>query len=147
MSSLNEVNLIGNLGKDPVTRFAPNGKKIVSFSLATYETWKDKKSGERKSVTEWHNIVIFNESLGTVAETYLLKGSKVYLKGSIKTRKYADKSGAEKYVTEVVIPAYGGGLILLTPKNSIVSDFDDDVVSLSQPSNFENNDISDEIPF
>ncbi len=147
MSSLNEVNLIGNLGKSPVTRFAPNGKKIVSFTLATTEGWKDKATGKRKTVTEWHNIVIFNESLATVAESYLLKGSKIYIKGNIKTRKYADKSGAEKYVTEIVVPAYGGSLILLTPKTGGVNDMEDDSVSLTQTPNFESNDISDEIPF
>ena len=89
--SVNKVILVGNLGKDPDVRRLNSGDQVVSFSVATSETWRDKASGERKERTEWHNVVIFNENLGKVAKSYLRKGSKVYLEGQIQTRKWADQ--------------------------------------------------------
>lgn len=111
--SVNKVILVGNLGRDPEVRTFQNGGKVCNFSLATSESWKDKQSGERKDKTEWHNVVIKNEALVGVAERYLKKGSKVYLEGKIESRKYTDKDGTEKYITEVVIPAYRGELTML----------------------------------
>jgi single-strand DNA-binding protein len=111
--SVNKVILIGNLGKDPEVRNAQNGSKIVNFNIATSETWNDKASGERKERTEWHRIVIFNERLADVAERFLKKGRKVYVEGSLQTRKWTDQSGQEKYTTEVVIDRFRGELTLL----------------------------------
>src|ERR1700712_2073382 len=111
--SVNKVILIGNLGKDPEVRNAQNGTKIVTFTLATSESWNDKASGERKEKTEWHRIVVFNERIADVAERFLKKGRKVYVEGSLQTRKWTDQSGQEKYTTEVVIDRFRGELTLL----------------------------------
>ena len=111
--SVNKVILIGNLGRDPAVRRMPSGEAVVSFSIATTENWRDKASGERKERTEWHNIVVFNENLGKIAEQYLKKGSKVYVEGQLQTRKWADKDGAEKYTTEVVLNRFRGELTLM----------------------------------
>ena len=111
--SVNKVTLIGNLGKDPEVRNAQNGTKIVNFTLATSETWNDKASGERKERTEWHRVVVFNERIADVAERFLKKGRKVYVEGSLQTRKWTDQSGQEKYTTEVVIDRFRGDLTLL----------------------------------
>ena len=111
--SVNKVILVGNLGKDPEVRSFQNGGKVCNFSLATSENWKDKNSGERREKTEWHNIAIFNENLVRIAEQYLKKGSKVYLEGSMQTRKWQDQAGADKYTTEVVLQNFNGTLVLL----------------------------------
>jgi len=111
--SVNKVILIGNLGKDPEVRNAQNGSKIVTFNLATSESWNDKASGERKEKTEWHRIVVFNERIADVAERFLKKGRKVYIEGSLQTRKWTDQSGQEKYTTEVVIDRFRGDLTLI----------------------------------
>jgi single-strand DNA-binding protein len=111
--SVNKVILIGNLGRDPEVRHAQDGAKIVNLNIATSENWKDKMSGERKEKTEWHRVVIFNDRIADVAERYLKKGSKVYVEGSLQTRKWTDQSGAEKYTTEVVISRFKGELTLL----------------------------------
>ena len=110
--SVNKVILVGNLGKDPEARSFQNGGKVVNFTLATSETWNDRASGERREKTEWHNVVIRNEKLGEIAERYLKKGSKVYIEGSIQSRKY-EQSGQEKYITEVIVGPFRGELTLL----------------------------------
>jgi single-strand DNA-binding protein len=120
--SVNKVILLGHLGKDPEVRRTQSGDPIVNFSVATSETWKDKSTGERKEKTEWTRIVIFNENLAKVAESYLRKGSKVYLEGSLATRKWTDKDGQEKYSTEVVLSKFNGTLVLLDSKGSSNSD-------------------------
>jgi single-strand DNA-binding protein len=111
--SVNKVILVGNLGKDPEVRNTQAGQKIVNFTMATSDTWNDKASGERKERTEWHRVVIFNERLADVAERFLRKGRKVYVEGSLQTRKWTDQSGQEKYTTEVVIDRFRGELTLL----------------------------------
>ncbi len=116
--SVNKVILVGNLGADPVVRHTQDGKPIVSFGLATSETWRDKGSGERKEKTEWHNIVIFNENLAKVAEQYLKKGSTVYVEGALQTRKYTNKDGVEVRTTEVVLQNFRGELTMLGGKPS-----------------------------
>lgn len=118
MSGVNKAIIVGNLGKDPEIRRLTNGEPVVNFSVATSESWKDKKSGERMERTEWHRIAIFNESLAKVAEQYLRKGSKVYLEGSIQTRKWTDKDGIEKFSTEIILGRFNGTLVLLDSKNS-----------------------------
>ena len=111
--SVNKVILVGNLGRDPEVRSTQEGTKIVQFSVATSESWNDRASGERKERTEWHRVVIFNENLANVAEKYLRKGRKVYVEGSLQTRKWTDQSGQEKYTTEVVISRFRGDIQLL----------------------------------
>ena len=114
--SVNKVILVGNLGKDPEVRNTQAGGKVVNLTLATSETWNDKASGERKERTEWHRIVIFNERLGENAERYLKKGSKVYVEGSLQTRKWTDNTGQDKYTTEVVIDRFRGELTFLSAR-------------------------------
>lgn len=116
--SVNKVILVGNLGKDPEVRRTQNGNAIVTLSVATSESWRDKQSGERKEKTEWHRVVIFNEGLAKVAEQYLKKGSKVYLEGALQTRKWTDQAGVEKYTTEVVLNAFRSTLVMLDGRNS-----------------------------
>ncbi|MDP6787670.1 MAG: single-stranded DNA-binding protein [Rhodospirillales bacterium] len=111
--SVNKVILIGNLGRDPEVRFSQDGTKIVNFSLATSERWKDKSTGERREKTEWHRVVLFNEHLAEIAEQYLRKGSKVYVEGALQTRKWTGNDGVEKYSTEVVLQRYRGELTML----------------------------------
>lgn len=113
MASVNKATLLGNLGKDPETRSMQDGTAIVSFSLATSRHWQDKQTGERRQDTQWHNVVIFNEGLCKVASQYLRKGSQVYLEGEIRTRKWQDQSGNDRYTTEIVLPKFGGALVLL----------------------------------
>lgn len=111
--SVNKVILVGNLGRDPEIRSMQSGEEIAQLSVATSETWRDKASGERKERTEWHRVVIFNENLVKVAKSYLKKGSKIYVEGSLQTRKWTDKDGAEKYSTEVVLQRFRGELTML----------------------------------
>lgn len=100
MSSINKVQLIARLGKDPEQRFMPSGESICNFSVATSESWKDKQSGEKKEATEWHNIVMFGK-VSEIAAQYLRKGALVYLEGKLKTRKWKDKNEQDRYTTEV----------------------------------------------
>jgi single-strand DNA-binding protein len=112
--SVNKVTLIGNLGRDPEIRNAQDGSKIITMNIATSESWKDKNSGERKEKTEWHRVVVFNERINDVIEKYVKKGSKIFIEGSLQTRKWTDQtSGLEKFTTEVVISRYKGELVLL----------------------------------
>jgi single-strand DNA-binding protein len=100
MASLNKVILIGNLGKDPETRYAPSGDAICNLTLATTETWKDKSTGERRDATEWHRVVFFGR-VAEVAAQYLRKGSQIYVEGRLQTRKWQDKDGQDRYTTEI----------------------------------------------
>lgn len=111
--SLNKVELIGNLGDDPDVRNLPSGGKVVNFSIATSEKWKDRNSGEEREKTEWHRVVIFQEGLARVAEQYLRKGSKVFVEGQLQTRKWQDQNGVDRYSTEVVVQGFSAKIILL----------------------------------
>lgn len=111
--SVNKVILIGNLGADPEVRSTQGGKSIVNLRIATSESWKDRNSGERKSKTEWHSVVIFNENIARIAEQYLRKGSTVYIEGALQTRKWTDQSGNDRYSTEIVLQGYNSVLTLL----------------------------------
>ena len=115
--SINKVILVGNLGRDPEIRHTSAGKKIASFSLATSDVWKD-ASGNRQEKTEWHRVVVFNSNVADFVERFLKKGSKVYIEGSLQTRKWADNNGQERYVTEIVIGQFRGELILMDAKSS-----------------------------
>ncbi len=124
--SVNKVILVGNLGRDPEVRRTNNGDPIVNLRIATSETWKDKATGERKEKTEWHQVVIFNENLGRVAEQYLKKGSKVYIEGQLQTRKWTDQQGIEKYTTEIVLQRFRGELTILDSRGGGASEFGSD---------------------
>lgn len=113
--SVNKVILVGNLGRDPEVRHSQAGAKIVNFSLATSESWKDRSTGERRERTEWHRVVIFNEHLAGIAEQYLRKGSKVYIEGSLQTREY-EKDGIKRYSTEVTLQPFRSELTMLDTK-------------------------------
>ena len=110
---LNRVQLIGNLGRAPEVRTMQNGGQAVTLSIATSESWKDDRSGERRERTEWHRVVIFNEGLGKLAERYLRKGAKVYLEGKLTTRKWQDQSGADRYSNEIHLTPFNGVLTFL----------------------------------
>jgi single-strand DNA-binding protein len=120
--SKNLVILIGNVGGDPEIRSTPAGKTIASFSLATNETWTDKASGEKKERSEWHRIVVFNDHFVSVVERFVKKGDKLYIEGSLKTRKWQAQDGSDRYITEVQLQAYGGDLVLLGSPNGRPSD-------------------------
>ena len=111
--SVNKVILVGNLGRDPEIRSTQDGTRVANLSVATSESWRDKASGERRERTEWHRVAIFNEKLVEIAEKYLRKGSKVYIEGSLQTRKWTDQSGQEKYTTEIVLQRFRGELTML----------------------------------
>ena len=100
MASVNKVIIVGNLGRDPETRYMPSGDAMTSITVATTDTWKDKATGEKKEQTEWHRISFFGK-LAEIAGQYLKKGSQVYIEGSLRTRKYTDKDGVEKYATDI----------------------------------------------
>jgi single-strand DNA-binding protein len=112
MAGVNKAIICGALGRDPETRSMSNGDKVVNFSVATSESWKDKASGERKEKTQWHRVCVFNPHLADVAERMLKKGSKVYIEGSIETRKY-QKDGVEREITEIVLGRFRGELVVL----------------------------------
>jgi single-strand DNA-binding protein len=111
--SVNKVILIGNLGADPEIRHTQDGRAIANLRVATSESWRDKASGERRERTEWHRVVIFNENLARIAEQYLKKGSKVYIEGSLQTRKWEDQQGQERYTTEIVLQGFNGQLTMI----------------------------------
>lgn len=126
--ALNKVILIGNVGRDPEVRTMNNGNEVAIFTLATTDTWKDKTTGERKDKTEWHRIVIYTQGLVTICRNYVKKGSKLYIEGTLQTRKWVDNQGIEKQVTEVVLQGFNCTLQLLDSKNSSSSsnnDFDE----------------------
>ena len=129
--SLNKVQLIGNLGKDPEIRSFQNGGRVANLTIATSESWKDKTSGERKERTEWHRVSITNDGLVGVVEKYLKKGAKVYIEGQLETRKWTDKDGVERYTTEIVLRPYGGDLTMLDAKKG------DDAPTLGEPPAFD----------
>ena len=163
MRSVNKVILVGNLGKDPEARSFQNGGKVVSFSVATSESWNDRASGERKEKTEWHNVSIFSEGLARVAEQYLRKGSKVYLEGQLETRKWQDQSGNDRYSTDVVLRQFNSAMVLLDSRGEggggggRSGGYDDDFgggssgggqrsQSRPQPAAFDS-DLDDDVPF
>jgi len=149
--SLNKVLLIGRLGADPEIKQMVNGKSVARLSLATSNTWKDKNTGERKEKTEWHRVVIFNEGLIKIVQQYVKKGAQVYLEGQLSTRKWTDeKSGQDKYSTEIVLQGYNSAFTILSGKNTQSTSVQDSTTSKSALPNDENipsNDLDDKIPF
>ncbi|MFL1781087.1 Single-stranded DNA-binding protein [Candidatus Hepatincolaceae symbiont of Richtersius coronifer] len=160
---VNKVILLGNLGQDPEIRYAQSGSKIASFSVATSESWKDKISGERKTLTQWHKVVVFNDNLADVVEKYIKKGSKVYLEGALQSRKYTGSDGVEKNITEVVISQFKGEIQIIDSRNSgesseNIGDFNSKANTFSAPKTYSaakkegniptiGDDLDDEIPF
>ena len=147
--SVNKVILIGNLGSEPEVRVSQDNKKLVRLSIATSESWKDKVSGERKSKTEWHRVVIFNEGLVNVVQKYLKKGSQVYVEGQLNTSKYTDNNGQEKFSTQIVIQGYNSSLTMLgaSSKSNDNSINQDSPSSLPSGENNVKSGLDDEVPF
>ena len=146
--SLNKVFLIGRLGADPEIKQMVNGKNVARLSLATSDTWKDKNTGERKEKTEWHRIVIFNEGLVNVVQQYLKKGAQIYVEGQLSTRKWKDeKSGQDKYSTEIILQGFNSTLKMLNTKNSSENTIAKSENSPNEISTQDQNDLDDEIPF
>ena len=147
--SLNKVQIIGRLGADPEIKQMVNGKNVARLSVATSLSWKDKSSGERKEKTEWHRVVIFNEGLVNIVQQYLKKGANVYLEGQLSTRKWRDeKSGQDKYSTEIVLQGYNSSLTMLGGKSSSNTNETSQASSLpNDQMSQDNSDLDDEIPF
>lgn len=145
--SLNKVTLIGNLGADPDIRYTQAGKPIANMSIATSESWRDKHSGDRIERTEWHRVVIFSEGLANVAKQYLHKGSKVYVEGQLKTRKWTDNNNVERYTTEVVIQGFNTKLVMLDGAKRDDGNNANDKAAADHPPTSGGSDLDDEIPF
>jgi len=142
---LNRVQLIGNLGRNPEVRTTQSGKSVVTLSMATSESWKDDRTGDRIERTEWHRVVIWNEALGNIAEKYLAKGSKVFIEGKLTTRKWRDESGADRYSTEIHLTPYNGTLTFLdSRKSSNGAASADEPRERTPPAS---GDVDDDIPF
>lgn len=151
--SINKVILLGNIGSDPQVRTTASGQKIVNFSLATSERWKDRQTGEQKEQTEWHRVVIFNPNLAEVAERMLQKGTKLYVEGQLKTRKWQNQQGQDVYTTEIVLNQFSGQLIILSGAKSVDGGAGAEYSAPAQHSVFAPRDeinvaqIGDDIPF
>lgn len=146
--SVNKVILIGNLGADPEVKSFQNGGRIANLRIATSESWKDKATGERKERTEWHSVVLQSDGLVGVAERYLRKGSKVYIEGHLRTRKWQDQSGNDRYTTEVVLTGFDAKLVMLDGSKG---DGGQGARTTQAPAgannSFPTDDLDDEIPF
>ncbi len=136
-----KVIIVGNVGKDPNIRSMQNGKEIANLTVATSDKWKD-KSGEWKQKTEWHNVVIFSEGLVKVVQSYVKKGSKLLIEGSLQTRKWQDKNGNDKYTTEIVLQGFNSKLVMLDKREQSESAPAEPVPYSNEPE-----DLDDEIPF
>ena len=146
--SLNKVLLIGRLGADPEIKQMVNGKSVARLSLATSQSWKDKNTGEKKEKTEWHRVVVFNEGLVSVVQQYLKKGSQVYIEGQLTTRKWQDeKTGTDKYSTEIVIQGYNSSLTMLGGSNQNSNFSQEKTKKVDDNSEINQNELDDEIPF
>lgn len=144
--SINKVILIGNLGSNPIIRMTSSGQKIANLSVATSESWKD-KNGEKQEKTEWHRVVVFNKNLADFSERYLMKGAKVYIEGTLQTRKYTDNLGCERFVTEVIIPQFGGSLVTLSGKTQEKQEELSGITNQSNGLDDNSQFCDDEIPF
>lgn len=148
--AINKVILVGNLGQEPEIRSTSDGREIATFSLATSESWKDKNSGEKREKTEWHRVVIFSQGLVGIVKNYVKKGSKLYIEGSLSTRKWTDKDGVEKYTTEVVLQNFSSTLQILDSRSGGSNNDSYGAATASVPaprSNVAVEENDDEIPF
>jgi single-strand DNA-binding protein len=152
MVGVNKAIVVGHVGADPEIRRTESGRPVATFSLATSEAWRDKTTGERKERTQWHRIVVFNEALCGVCEQYVRKGSKLYVEGSIQTRKWTDQGGVDRYVTEIVLSAFHSQILLLdrregAPPAQSESDYGVEKPRADAPSAAAAPGLDDEIPF
>ena len=149
--SINKVILVGNVGQEPQVRTMQNGQKVVSFSLATSDRWRDRQSGEQKEQTEWHRIVIFNPNLAEVAERKQQKGTKLYIEGSLRTRKWQNQQGIDMFTTEVVLNQFAGQMVILSGAKSLDNSQSNNDYAQSSPQQPREEisvaDIGDDIPF
>ena len=146
--SLNKVLLIGRLGADPEIKQMVNGKSVARLSIATSQSWKDKNTGEKKEKSEWHRVVVFNEGLVNVVQQYLKKGAQIYIEGQLTTRKWKDeKSGQDKYSTEIVLQGYNSSLTMLGGGNSNNLTSQETKQNFDEMSQSNKNDLDDDIPF
>ena len=146
--SINKVILVGNIGQEPQVRTMQSGQKVVTFSLATSDRWRDKQSGEQKEQTEWHRVVIFNPNLVDVAERMLQKGTKLYLEGSLRTRKWQNQQGVDTFTTEVVLNPFAGQMVILSGAKAMDGNGDTANSVPAQPrEEVRIEDIADDIPF
>ena len=145
--SINKVTLVGNVGNDPEVRTLQSGNKVVNLSLATSERWKDKETGEMKSNTEWHKVVIFNAILADIAEKYIKKGAKIYLEGQLQTKKWQDSNGLDRYTTEVVVQNFKGEMVLLdrSSENSSLGNLENQNKSYQDSGNPAKTEVKDKI--
>jgi single-strand DNA-binding protein len=151
MASVNKVIIVGNLGKDPEVRYTPNGDSVTNVTIATTDTWKDKGTGEKKEATEWHRVVFFGK-LAEIAGQYLKKGRQVYVEGALRTRKWTDKEGHERYTTEIVaneMKMLGSreGMSDAPPRESGGGGAGNRPAAAPQPAGNSFNDFEDDIPF
>lgn len=144
--SVNKVILVGNVGQDPEIRTTQDGREIANFSLATSESWKDKQSGEKREKTEWHRVVVFSQGLVGIIKNYVKKGSKLYIEGSLQTRKWTDNQGVEKYTTEIALQNYNSTMQILDSRGERGGSSQDSY-SDKQSNDIEVEDSDDEIPF
>ena len=152
MTSLNRASLIGNLGADPEVRRLNDGKPVVSFRVATSETWKDKQSGEKRERTEWHQVVVFSEGLCEIVEKYCRKGSKVFVEGQLQTRKWQGQDGTDRYTTEIVLRNFVGQIVLLgsaggRPPAPSEDSYGADSASSQPAAGYSRSAMDDDIPF
>ncbi len=146
--SINKVILVGNIGQDPQVRTMQSGQKVVSFSLATSDRWRDRQSGEQKEQTEWHRIVIFSPNLVEVAERMLQKGTKLYIEGALRTRKWQNQQGVDTYTTEVVLNQFSGTMVILSGAKSVDSMSGSTPAAAPAPAEeISISEIGDDIPF
>ena len=146
--SINKVILVGNIGQDPQVRTMQSGQKVVSISLATSDRWRDRQSGEQKEQTEWHRIVIFSPNLVEVAERMLQKGTKLYIEGALRTRKWQNQQGVDTYTTEVVLNQFSGTMVILSGAKSVDSMSGSTPAAAPAPAEeISISEIGDDIPF
>ena len=145
--SINKVILVGNIGQEPQVRTMQSGQKVVTFSLATSERWRDRQSGEQKEQTEWHRVVIFNPSLVEVAERMLQQGTKLYLEGALRTRKWQNQQGTDQYTTEVTLNPFGGQMVILSGAKTMDGGMSDAQPAQKQEEISVGDLAGDEIPF
>lgn len=145
--SINKVILVGNIGQEPQVRTMQSGQKVVSFSLATSDRWRDRQTGEQKEQTEWHRVVIFNPSLVDVAERMLQKGTKLYLEGSLRTRKWQNQQGVDTFTTEVVLNPYAGQMVILSGAKAMDGASENAAAPSAPREEVNIEDIADDIPF
>jgi len=145
--SINKVILVGNVGQDPQIRSMQSGQRVVTFSLATSDRWRDRQTGEQKEQTEWHRVVIFNPNLVDVAERMLQKGTKLYLEGSLRTRKWQNQQGVDTFTTEVVLNPFAGQMVILSGAKAMDGMSESVATQPVQREEVSIDEIADDIPF